>query len=134
MPSIRSILSILALGSVMVDNPTPRRIISKALYVVALVILSALLTGALLLSIVTFLHQLFLSNGVPRVEAALYVMGIIFAITAAAAVLTISYVRKLLQEVDLSAKKPVPLTSHLGGQAVNVAEAFFNGLIGRRRY
>lgn len=134
MPGIRTIMNILALGSVMVDNPKPRRMIKRALCVVGLVILSAMLVGALLLTAIAYIYQLFLTNGFLPIEAGIYVFAIVFALTILFIGITIHCSKNLLSDVNENSRKPVPLTTHLGVQAGNVIEAFVDGILKRPRY
>ena len=131
MPSFKSILSLLALGSVMVDNPMPERLVANALRVVALVIVSSMLTGALLLAVIAYFYKLMIANGVEELYAALYIVGAIAAITGGMVAYTINRSKNLLQVVKSSVKKPVPLTTHLTNQAGSVAEAFLRGFISK---
>lgn len=129
MPSIKSILSILALGSVMVDNPMPHRVLGNALRVVALVIVSAMLAGALLLAIIAYFYKLMLANGINELYATGYIVGAIAFLSVGVIAYTINRSKNLLEDVNASVKKPVPLTTHLTNQAGEVAEAFLRGFL-----
>jgi len=129
MPSIKSILSILALGSVMVDNPMPQRVLANALRVVALVIVSAMLVGALFLAVIGFFYKLMIANGVIELYAVSYIIIAIAVVAAILVTYTIKRSKTLLEDVSTSVKKPVPLTTHLTNQAGTIAEAFLHGFL-----
>lgn len=131
MPSIRSILSLLALGSVMVDNPMPQRVLANALRVVALVIVSAMLAGALLLAVIAFFYKLMIANGIIELYAVSYIVLAIALIATFMIVYTVRRSKTLLEDVSTAVKKPVPLTTHLTNQAGTVAEAFLHGFLNK---
>jgi hypothetical protein len=131
MPSLRSILSLLALGSVMVDNPMPQRVLARAVRVVALVILASMLFAALLLTVLACGYKEMISRGVAEANAMWYVLGIIFVIAAGVIIAACNATKGLLDEVKATVKKPIPLTEHLTQQAGNVVEAFVSGFLSR---
>jgi hypothetical protein len=131
MPSLRSILSLLALGSVMVDNPFPQHLIAKAIRVVALVILASMLVGAFILTLVACGYKQMIVHGITEADAMLYTLGIVFLIAVAVIMMAYNGTNNLLAEVKANIKKPIPLTTHLTNQAGNVVEAFIVGFLDR---
>lgn len=131
MPGIKSILSLLALGSVMVDNPMPQRLVANALRVVALVIVSSMLVGGLVLAIVAYFYKLMLANGILELHAIGYIVGVIAVLSAILIAVTVNRSKYLLEVVSTSVKKPIPLTTHLANQAETVVGAFISGFLER---
>jgi len=131
MPSLRSIFSLLALGSVMVDNPMPQRILARAIRVAAFVILGSMLTGAFLLAIIAFIYKAMVSHGIPETDAMLYILGIIFIVMVGVIITAYNATNHLLDEVKVGLKKPMPITEHLGGQAGTIIDSFVRGFLSR---
>lgn len=131
MINLKSILSLLALGSVMVDNPLPQRIVSRFLWGVALVVLSSILIGALLLAGVVLGYQQLVNHGYPETQALLYIIGGIAALVLVGVIATSCLVKRLLNDLRTNIRRPVPLTSHLGSQASSIFESFVDGLLNR---
>lgn len=133
MPSLRSIFSLLALGSVMVDNPMPRRLVANALRMIALVIASAVMAVALFLTIIAYFYKLMIANGVIELYAVSYIVLTIAVMTALLVLYTIHRAKKLVEEVNTATKKSVPLTSVMTdlvtSQAGSVAQAFLRGFL-----
>jgi hypothetical protein len=131
MPSFRTILNLLALGSVMVENPMPQRVIANAIRVVALVVMSTLLAAVLLVSGLAFGYQLMIHNGIDGIDAALYCFGVVAVITVIVVYFTVQKSKTLLTDIGSNTKKSVPLTTHLADQATDVVDAFVSGFLSR---
>lgn len=131
MPSLKSILGLLALGSVMVDNPIPERLIKKVACVVMMIVFSCILVGALLLAAIIYGYQALVDHGYSNMEAGLYIVGGLAALAAISVGMSVGSFRTLLVEFKTGLKKNVPLTTHLTTEATNIAEAFLNGLLNR---
>lgn len=131
--NLKSIFSLLALGSVMVDNPLPQRIISKLLWVIALVVVSSILVGALLLAAIICGYEQLVAHGIPQLDAALYMIAGLLALAGTAIVSTNCYVKKLLNDVRANFKRPMPLTSHLTSQAGSIFDSFVDGFMNRNK-
>lgn len=132
MSTIRTILSLLAAGTVMVDSPLPKRLVNKVVHVVAAVVLSAVLVGALLFATTVYVYQLMVTTyGLAPMDAVLYLLVAIALLTAAAVICTTLCVRNLVDAVPRSIKKNIPIASHLGNEVTQVAQAFFRGLTGK---
>lgn len=130
--SIKTILSLLAAGTVMIDSPLPRRVVSKVVYVVAAVVISAILVGALLLAATLYVYQLLITSyGLAPMQASLYIIAVMTILSVIAIVFAAISIRNLAEAIPRSLKKNVPLASHLGNEAAVVAQAFFRGLMGK---
>lgn len=131
MPLLKSLLSLLAMGSVMIEDPVPQNLVSKVLRTVALVVVTSVLFVALLLTGFVSLYHYLLSLNIPELDASLYIMGGIAALTAIAGLITVRQACCLKQSLRHSIKKPVPLTSHLTDEVTTVVKSFFNGLMSK---
>lgn len=133
MPSLKTLFSLLALGSVMVDNPLPERLIKKVVCVVVMIVFSCIVVGALLLAAIIYGYQAMLDHGYTAMQAGMYITGGLAAIAAVSVALSVSEAKKMLIELKSSLKKNVPLPTHLANEATNIAEAFLNGLLNRNK-
>lgn len=132
MPSLKTLLSLLAVGSVMIDNPLPKRIVSKVVCAVAAVFISTVMIGALLLALTVYAYQtMVLVHGFAPLEASLYILGVISVLTLIALIFAVCAVKKVVKVIPRSIKKNVPITTHLGNEAVTVVQAFLNGVMGK---
>lgn len=132
MLNFRTILGLIAAGSVMVDNPLPKKIISKVICVVASVVLSAVMIGALLLAGIMYAYQLMtVRYDFGSLEASLYIVGAMGLLSTIAVIFVVCSIRKLVDALPKSLKKNVPLTTHLGNEATQVVQSFINGLMGK---
>jgi len=131
MPSLRSILSLLALGSVMVENPIPELLIKKAACVIGMIVFSCVMVGALLLAAIIYGYQAMLEHGYSPMQAGLYITGGLFVVSFISVMCSMSSAEKLMGELKGSLKKNVPLTTHLGNEASNLVEAFIAGFMNR---
>lgn len=133
MPGIKTLLGLLAAGSVMIDNPLPKHLISKVICVVATVVISAVMVGALLLAGMIYGHQIMVMQyGFTPLEASLCILGVMTCLTILAIIFAVISVRALVGIIPKSIKKNVSITSHLGNEVTQVVQAFFNGLTGKR--
>ena len=133
MPSLRSILSLLALGSVIVESPVPKRLIQKALYMLGMIVFICISVGAFLLAAIIYGYQALVEHGYQPLEAGLYLLGGMAVLVIIAIISSISAGRQLVEEMKFGIKKSVPLTTHLTNEVSSVAEAFIRGLINRNR-
>lgn len=132
MLNIRTLLSLLAMGSVMVDNPFPTKdLVRRAVQVIVGVTLGAVMVGALLLALVLFSYQtMTITYGIAPLEAALYIVLGIAALTLIAILYAVMSIKKLGENLPKSLKKNIPFTSHLGNEAGLVVQSFLRGLMG----
>lgn len=133
MINLRSILSLLAMGSVVIDNPVPKRFVGKALSCVALVVITCLLSIALILAGFFCFYTYMISIGYTSLEASLMIAGGIGTMTAIAAIFMARSVKALMKSINSDFKRSVPLPSHIANQTGNVIEAFVEGLMNRKQ-
>lgn len=130
--NIKTILGLLAAGTVMVDNPLPKRLVSRVVRVIALVLLSVVLATALLLAASVYAYQyMTMAYSMAPLDAALVLVGALGAISVLVIAIAVFCARKLINDVPQSIKKTIPVTAHLGNEVMTIAQAFFRGLTGK---
>lgn len=129
MVHLRSILSLLALGSVVVKSPVPDRLIKKIACVLGMVFLCSMLIGALLLAASVYGYNYLVAQGYEPMESGVYVLCGMLALIVLAVSVTAQYADSALDELKASLKKSVPLTTHLTNEVGSIVEAFFKGLM-----
>lgn len=127
MLSIRSILNLLALGSVVVDKPISERLVKKIVYTLGLVVLACMLVGALLFAAVFYGYHYMIEEGYDPMQSVLYVLGGLALVGVGVITVALNSVYQLINEVKGSMRQSVPLPTHLLTEATNVIEGFFKG-------
>lgn len=132
MINLRSILSILAMGSVVIDNPIPKGFVAKAIKAVALVVSSCLLLIALIMAGFFSLYNYLLVTGYTSLESSLVIAAGIGALTLVVVLFAINALTALMNSLSTDFKRNVPLPLHIANQTSGAIEAFVDGLMSRR--
>lgn len=125
---ISSLISVMAAGRGIATITLYRRLLSGAAMAVALAMLAAMLLGALLVGALYVCYVLLVQSGL-EMQAAMLAVGLLaLLLTAVAVYAAIVSVRRLL----LVPKQLVQIHSPVGSRVNEVAEAFMDGLMGRK--
>lgn len=130
---LQSLLSLLAMGQIMVDDQTVSpSVIARALRTIALLIISSLLIVAVLLTVFVCLYHYLLTIGFTEMRASLVVLCGLALIAIITTLVTIRQTRCLSRSLRSILKRPVSLTAHVANEATSVVTSFFDGLLKRR--
>ncbi len=128
----QSLLSLLALGNVMIEDPVSPSVISRALRTLALVVINSLLIVAVLLTGFVCLYHYLITMGFSELRASLLVLCGLTLIAIISTLLTLRHSRCLTKSLRSILRRPVSLTAHIANEATSVVTSFVDGLLKRK--
>lgn len=133
MSKLKSILGLLAMGTVLKENPISQGLVAKVLRTLVSVIVTCMLFVALVVAGFVSLFLYLVDAGHSNVEASLYVLGGLAGLLVIG-VFAMCYAMKHLKFfIRTNVKTPVPMTAHLVNEANTVVKSFIDGLLNRGR-
>ncbi len=127
---LTTIIGLISAGRAFTETPMYHRLISGLVALAALVVVSSMVVGALLIGLFYWIYLAFMSHGLESTPALLATLGIGLLALTLLVLATLHYMRSAFDLTRLMGQPQFPIVDKVGG----VAHAFIDGVLGRATY